>query len=177
MNFYAGIGSRETPGEVLDLMHALAVYLRADGWVLRSGGAEGADVAFEQGASQAKRIYLPWPEFNGSCSDLERPEAWTFEVAAKHHPAWERLSQGGQKLQARNVHQVLGHRGHHPNVPRHSEPDPSRFVICWTKDGKASGGTGQAIRIAEAYGIEVRNLHNPETREASERWLRAKENG
>ena len=37
------------------------------------------------------------------------------------------------------------------------EPD-SEFVICWTHDGTDVGGTGQAIRIANHYGIPVFNM-------------------
>jgi predicted Rossmann fold nucleotide-binding protein DprA/Smf involved in DNA uptake len=43
---YAGIGSRETPKEVLKSMTNYAKELSATGWVLRSGGADGADTAF-----------------------------------------------------------------------------------------------------------------------------------
>jgi hypothetical protein len=35
---------------------------------------------------------------------------------------------------------------------------PVDFVICWTKRGKALGGTAMGIRLAQAYGIDVRNL-------------------
>lgn len=35
---------------------------------------------------------------------------------------------------------------------------PSNMVICYTPDGLPSGGTGQAIRIAESYRIPVINL-------------------
>lgn len=28
-------------------------------------------------------------------------------------------------------------------------------VVCWTKEGKGGGGTGQGIRIARAYDIPV----------------------
>ena len=34
----------------------------------------------------------------------------------------------------------------------------SKFVICWTKNGKGTGGTGQAIRIAKGFGIPVFDL-------------------
>jgi hypothetical protein len=32
---------------------------------------------------------------------------------------------------------------------------PSKFIICWTKNGKGQGGTGQALRIAKEYGIPI----------------------
>lgn len=38
----------------------------------------------------------------------------------------------------------------------------SSFVVCYTKDGMASGGTGQAIRMAEDAGIQVFNAHGCE---------------
>lgn len=44
---YAGIGSRETPMEVLELMTKASAWLGARGYTLQSGGAIGADMAFE----------------------------------------------------------------------------------------------------------------------------------
>lgn len=64
---YAGIGSRETPPEVIDVMKDFA-YAVAHEAILRSGGAPGADTAFEYGAKFAggqREIYLPWSGFNG----------------------------------------------------------------------------------------------------------------
>lgn len=67
---YAGVGSRETPHEILALMTDVAKILGQHGWTLRSGGARGADTAFEDGAKGFKReIYLPWRGFNGHLSD------------------------------------------------------------------------------------------------------------
>ncbi len=57
---YAGIGSRQTPSEMLSLMESLAGRLAADGWVLRSGASPGADQAFFRGARRARtRRALP----------------------------------------------------------------------------------------------------------------------
>ena len=47
---YTGIGSRETPQQTLATMVVIGKYLAEKGWVLRSGGAEGAVSAFEEGA-------------------------------------------------------------------------------------------------------------------------------
>ena len=44
----------------------------------------------------------------------------------------------------------------------------SSFVLCWTPTpastgaGRASGGTGQALRIAVGHGIAVLNLARPD---------------
>lgn len=144
MKYYAGIGSRETPPLVLQRMTEKARELAAQGYILRSGAAEGADSAFEAGAGDAKEIWLPWRGFNNHSSRL-LPSAEAFVLAEKYHPAWIRCSGAARKLHARNCHQVLGA----------DLRTPVEFVLCWTKDGKASGGTGQAIRIAQAFGIPV----------------------
>lgn len=52
---YAGIGSRETPMEILELMTKASAWLGAKGYTLQSGGAIGADMAFE-GKSYPKTL-------------------------------------------------------------------------------------------------------------------------
>ena len=68
--FYAGIGSRKTPPTIRSLMTKCANQLHNEGFTLRSGGAQGADTAFELGAQLRKEIYLPWRRFNGNDSHL-----------------------------------------------------------------------------------------------------------
>ena len=70
---YTGIGSRDTPIEILDSMYAMAQFMAAEGHLLRSGGARGSDVAFEKGCiagDGAMEIYLPHRGFNKNLSDL-----------------------------------------------------------------------------------------------------------
>lgn len=150
-DIYTGIGSRETPTEIMNLMTDTACYLSRKGVVLRSGGADGADSSFEKGASTGlKEIYLPWKYFNKNASRLCGPySAQHVEMARRFHPAWGRLSQGAQKLMVRNVAQIFG-----MDFERRT-----KLVICWTKDGQASGGTGQALRIARAFEIPIVNLY------------------
>ena len=148
MNYYAGIGSRETPIDILHLFKKVAYYLSQKEFILRSGGAKGADKAFEVGCDNfngQKEIYLPWPYFEGSDSNLIVKDPKAFEISEKFHPYWHNLSQRAKKLQARNSHQVLGL----------DLNTPSKFIICWTKNGKGSGGTGQAIRIAKVFNIPI----------------------
>ena len=148
MKSYAGIGSRETPYDVQLLFEKVAAYLATQDYILRSGGADGADIAFERGcikASGKKEIYLPWKGFEGSHSNLIVNDQKAFEIAEKFHPYWHNLKQGAQKLQARNSYQVLG-----LNLD-----EPVDFIICWTKSGSGKGGTGQAIRIARHYNIPI----------------------
>lgn len=138
---YAGIGSRETPEAVCEQMAAIAKELWALGYTLRSGGAHGADTAFETGANGRSQIFRP---------HHVTPQA--LDLAARFHPRWEKCSDPSRLLLARNGFQVLGA----------DLKTPSKFVICWTKDGGPSGGTGQALRIAAAYAIPVFNMHDPE---------------
>lgn len=147
-HYYAGIGSRNTPKEVLDVFESIGKYLALQGFVLRSGGADGADRAFERGCKKRHgdcEIYLPWAGFNNSRSNLIVRNEKAFEIAKHYHPYWDNLKDGAKKLQARNSHQVLGA----------DLKTPSEFIICYTKDGKGEGGTGQALRIAKDFGIPI----------------------
>lgn len=158
--YYAGIGSRETPLDIQLIMTILAKHLEASGFILRSGGAPGADDAFEAGvqSDDMKEIFLPWSGFNNKSSSFCRPTKEAFKLAQQHHKAWMRLSLGAQKLMARNSHQVLGY----------DLKSPSGFVVCYTKDGceshetrsRDTGGTGQALTIASLNGIPIFNLCN-----------------
>ncbi|KKK66924.1 hypothetical protein LCGC14_2959220 [marine sediment metagenome] len=146
MKIYAGIGSRKTPKGVLEMMERTASRLARTGWILRSGGAEGADSAFERGCNHAggqKQIFR--------ARDAKK---WAFVEAEKHMPAnrppfktWKPYVRG---LIARNMMQILGENG----------DSPVNVVLCWTpakiKDG---GGTGYAIRCALSRSISVYNLN------------------
>lgn len=146
--YYAGIGSRETPENVQEYFALIATLFAYKGIVLRSGGAQGADKAFEIGCDKVngqKEIYLPWRRFENSDSNLIISNPKAYQIAEQFHPYWHNLKEGAKKLQARNSHQVLGE----------DLETPSSFVLCWTKNGMGSGGTGQAIRIADHYNIPV----------------------
>jgi hypothetical protein len=149
---YAGIGSRKTPPDVLEEMTSIGRHLAVHDFMLRSGGADGADTAFEQGARNAKgkmEIYLPWQGFNGRPDGLViDPGFEAIKVAATHHPNWGACSLAARKLHIRNVYQVLGS----------DLKTPSRFIICWTEGGKRKGGTGQALRIADTFSIPIYDL-------------------
>lgn len=149
---YAGIGSRETPSEVLQNMTEVAKRLDRLGYTLYSGGADGADEAFERGATK-KLIFLPWSGFCNKHVDGKNyvVPPYNEEIVKQFHPAADKLKQGALKLMSRNSYQVLG-----PDLN-----SPVDFVVCWTKDGKASGGTGQAMRIAESRNIPIFNLKKP----------------
>lgn len=148
MKFYSGIGSRNTPREIMIKMTEIASVLSRHNYILRSGGAPGADTAFEIGAKTRSQIFLPWENFNENKQGRVPP--FNKELVEKYHPKSSSLSDAGWKFMSRNSYQVLG-----PSLN-----DPVEFVLCWTKDGKASGGTGQAMRIAKDYQIPIFNFRN-----------------
>lgn len=167
MKYYAGIGSRKVKdiAHIRDMMIDLGMKLAQRGYILRSGGAQGADQAFELGCDRArgqKEIYLPWPGFEGSDSQLFNVTPEALAMAERFHPAWHRLSQGGRKLQARNCYQIFGR----------DLQTPVDFVLCWTPGGRGEGGTGQAIRIARHYNIKVHDLGISSVYEMTEKWLK-----
>lgn len=151
-------------------MSALGVDLALKGWTLRTGGAPGADQAFQHGAAYANgsiELYLPWASFEyenlpaptEAQTTYDKPRADALELAEPLHPAWARLKPAVRNLMARNCHQVLG-----PSLDLLVDA-----VICWTPDGSLdgrgpdTGGTGMALRVARAYGSPlVINLARPE---------------
>lgn len=156
MPSYAGIGARDSPPEILDLMREIAQLTSRAGWTLRSGGALGADQAFAS-TSPGAETYLPWPRYEREALRallvpplriMPEPSAEAIKRVGRYHPAADRLSQGARKLAARNEHILLGLR----------LDDPVAAVVCWTKGGTERGGTGGALRIAAVFEIPVLNL-------------------
>jgi len=136
--YYAGIGSRETPPGIEPMIEETCKILEKFGYILRSGGAPGADSTFEKYTTGEKEIYLPWRGFNDNSSefyldnmDIEFVQK-AKSMAMKYHP------------------QVLGS----------DLQTPVSFVVCWTQGGKIAGGTGQALRIAKDLSIPIFNLYD-----------------
>jgi len=149
-----GIGSRETPCQILSEMQKIGFEIANRGGFIRSGHADGADYAFEKGAKKHCVVYLPWPGFNKKRPIVghpviikQSPELDSY--VEKYHPAPQNLGTAGWSFMRRNATQVLGKK----------LDNPSKAIICWTKDGKDSGGTGQALRIAQEYNIPVINMY------------------
>src|SRR5687768_6077225 len=122
-------------------MERIGERLAERGWILRSGGAPGADQAFYKGAQlYAEKApvenYLPWDGFEvfwkhepSHFVARAEPTKEAYVVAQAFHPNWFALKQGGRKLMARNSHQVMGY----------DLDEPADCIICWTKDGKLQG--------------------------------------
>ena len=158
--YYLGVGSRETPPDIMAKMTEIAGILEECGYILRSGHATGADLAFETGVIDPKNmnIYLPYEGFNDGYStdtgliyipeDINDIDYSNAYASLKYHPRGYKLSKTSKEMMCRNYFQVHG---------RHNEPS-SEFNICWTKDGKPVGGTAQSIRLCTASQIPIYNL-------------------
>ena len=148
---YAGVGARKTPKDMCIAMCGLANYLASQGHHLRSGGADGADIAFERGCDQAngsKEIFLPYKGFNGNQSPLYGTARDARMLAKQFHPKWAVLGDKGRDFMGRNSYQILGG----------ALLRPADFLVCWTPKGRITGGTGQALRMADHYRIPIFNL-------------------
>lgn len=174
MKYFTGIGSRETPKEILELMREYSRIMALKGWSFRSGGADGADTAFLDGWWDAREgdscipegeIYLPWNGFNDftigdHCCVLVTDKeiiCRVQEILKLVHPAYDKLTRGPLALHTRNVFQVLGK----------DLMTPSKGVVAYAKTdskGNPMGGTATAIKIALMHNIPVRNLYKEEDR-------------
>ena len=172
---YTGIGSRSTPQPILELMRLIACCMGERGHTLRSGGARGADTAFEEGcdlADGSKEIFVPVSsgssygishrlkdrrgQFTNVLLEGVVESARICAVALLGKAHWENLTPYGRLAHARNVMQVLG---------IHLDT-PSKAVICWTPGGSEYGGTRTALRMANEHGIPIYNLYYPDIAEA-----------
>ena len=168
------VGSRKTPLETLSLMTAIAYKFVKWGYGFRSGGADGADTASEQGARKAIAEGAPAHLVNIFYAKDATPAA--MEIAGTYHPMWNAKRKDGslvvsdyaRKLHGRNAFQVLGRNLNNPSIG----------LICWTPDACEchkertirTGGTGTAISIADAYEVPIANLKNPATFQKWRKW-------
>lgn len=180
MNYYAGVGSRETPAHIQNIAHHVGAYLASQGWTLRSGNATGFDDAIAKGvesyiaqcvdfpfisALQHKEIFLPWRGYNNApkADHYISPDVHPFseeeiKFSASMHPAWNKCGPSARLLHTRNTRIMVGLDAIHGE-----DVKPSSFVVCWTENGAVKGGTGQALRIAKALDIPVINLGHAQT--------------
>lgn len=171
MHAYAGIGSRDITPTERNQITRIANYLVAKGYFLYSGGADGADKAFEESCRGYGLKFLPWPGFNmvqySKIYSTVIHSDESMESVMKYHPAPHVLSEAARKLMSRNYYQIHGF-GDLPKVD---------FVVCCAdpirnSNGEVKGGTGQAVRIALDLNIPVFNIRDKNSKwEAFMNWL------
>lgn len=138
---YAGIGNRKIPKWAHDSIVQRARLLQFDGYILRSGGAAGADSLFEYGTTLqggAKEIFK---------KELFPPK-WCVDLVRKHHKYGKTMKDPITiQLMARNCQIILGKYG----------DAPVDFVLAWCEDEEV-GGTAFGLTLARAYKIPVENM-------------------
>lgn len=141
--FYSGIGSRAAPADALKQCTKIAEVLEGLGFTLRSGGAEGADKAFEAGVKNPANKVILRPKHCNKAAE---------EMVSKVHPAWSACNDYVRQLHGRNAQIVMG-----LNLDT-----PSEFVVAWTFDGINKGGTRTGLVLAKKSGIPTFNLADKE---------------
>ena len=151
---YAGVGSRQTPPEVLAVMTKASTWLESLGYTLNTGKTfggkeEGADKAFSDGTNK-KNLF--GPEEYGVGKTVQA-------VVDEIHPSSGALKDGARKLMARNTHQVFGENLDTPVdfVLYYADKDPSNPI-------RPKGGTGQAVEMANRKGIPTINMKDSDWR-------------
>ena len=191
-NSYTGVGSRETPKDILILMRRIGYIMAMKGVALRTGEAAGADHAFYKGVVDANDIH--GVKFKNEVFVAGSPKEYHYvndivnifssdlmstapiqgfrETAVRIRGSWDNLSYFGVMRHIRNVAQVLGVDGN----------SPSRGMICWAKPVNppkmtdtqmryVEGGTNTAYCTAILHNIPVYNLHELEHRVYFEEWV------
>lgn len=195
--YYSGIGSRETPQDVLGIMEDAAFRLARIGCVLRSGKAGGADAAFQLGvqkycisldkerpeaySANKAEIYIPWNGFGTpgledwwdiSLDNLNMVMPGQIdarnEIIGEIHPNPVALR---QKRGAFALHSRNVHQVLGANI---LEPRPSKFCLYFAsedKHGNPKGGTATAVNLAKKHGVRCLNLNTPERLQKLESFL------
>ena len=189
-NSYTGVGSRETPDDILILMRRIGYVMAMKGISLRTGEAEGADHAFYKGVVDANDIH--GVKFKNEVFVAAAPKSHHYvndvvnifsgdssfaiqefrETAIMIRGSWDDLSYFGAMCHIRNVAQVLGGDG----------KSPSRGLICWAKPVNPIKATDSIMRYVEGetntayctailHNIPVYNLHELEHRVYFEDWV------
>jgi len=174
MKSYAGIGSREVPKEIQELIFKISRKLALEDWTLFSGGAIGCDFTFENGCDDVcgkKKIFLPWKDFGKKwkrkscssdiCSPSKEAISLVKDLANEYGDYLKESNDWYWLLLGRNMHQILGE----------DLKKPVKSVICYTTNAQEVGGTRWAIRIAKKFNIEILNLGKIETKNRFEKWL------
>ena len=152
---YAGIGSRQTPQKVLLQMEKIGTFFAEKSYVLRSGGADGADTYFERGCDNVRGLKQVWKPSENYFPLHE----WAIEKASEvcwEYPL-EKMKAYTIGLITRNMYQVYG------DSESIGGSVPTDFIVYWSngnplEKGRESGGTRYAVRAANIVGIPTYNL-------------------
>jgi hypothetical protein len=194
-----GVGSRETPESICHLMRMFAAVTYSLGYRWRSGGAKGADEAFEQGVlghphyqpgtcldDVTLQVFLPWNGYKPDPNSEERK----YQDYAKGYIDATKLSAYPQAQEMVPYYHPLGDRIRDPerrgifgmharNMFQPLGPDllsPSRHVYLYAKPSPdarfVSGGTRTAHFVASQNKLPITNFYFDESRNRIAEFLR-----
>lgn len=168
-NIVTGIGTRRPSNRLYTAGSIIGYHLGENGVRLRSGGAKGMDVAFEEGfdlASEDKEIWLPKlggpirgkpVEGKHHYQDYEAFK-WAGDFLKYHGIVKDlsKLDEYIQRLFARNVFQITGYQCGSVNESLFSD----HVIYAAEEDdrGTIQGGTRIAVYLARALDIPCYNL-------------------
>ena len=161
MKYATVVGSRNISKEEFLLLRDIATKLCYEGYILRSGAADGADSTINHLCRT--EIILPWSGFNGFLHDGKRVFALEFlphnslaiKKAKEIHPRPDLLNNMTLKFHARNIYQIVG--------PLGANGIKSDVVIYCSDDltfEEPRGGTRTAVMYAKQLGIPVYNIRD-----------------
>lgn len=199
MAFYTGVGSRETPPEVISIMEDAGFRLARLGFTLRSGKAGGADEAFQVGMQKycesldngyqeeycrrLAEIYIPWDGFASDNDNLW--DYWDYPLdyvdylmpnqKSVRDSLVEEIHPNFEALKRKRGAFALHSRNVHQVLGANIlKPQPSAFCLYYAqedKNGNPKGGTATAVNLAKKYGVRTLNLNTPERLALLEQFL------
>ena len=143
------------------------IYLPTDGYRGRTTGVDNATAHIPDRAFQVAKEHLAgWHDMTGPeqrrytrdhfyqrtpgdppDTDIAIPDH-AFESAKEQLAGWNKLTENTQRQYARAALELLGE-----NLNA-----PTDVLVSWTRDGKSTGVTGFAQKLADTHGIPVINL-------------------
>lgn len=181
--YIAGVGSREVPESVLEVMIRLGRTYTDLGYQMSSGDAWDSDRAFVYGAQQSRRysevgarVFLckdgvngRWIEENPFYYNAQHFDASIITaaraMACTARDGFGGLNEFGISLHARNVYQIHGANLDAPvcGIWFYAEPDGRT---------KVKGGTNTAFQLAKMANVPlIKNLYFKETIDEALAWL------
>lgn len=164
--YYAGVGSRETPPHVLELMENIAKELEKNNFYASTGCASGADSAFRVGCSKPRVYTCRGPEHGIDPSHYDN--YWMTEHIIKEllgESRYNNMSSFAKLAHRRNCYQVLGD----------DLSTPVEFTLLYAKPNKSGdvvlGGTVTAFKLSKCFDIPIFNFYHKDTESEFQRHL------
>ena len=156
----------EVPVEVIEKIKSTFEELNTLGFTLRATGDNRDKLAVEgEKAYERKEYHIPFKKFNPDVeAKTSKPSKFAYEIAAKYHRAFTKVSNVVRGFLARNVHIMLGSDCN----------TPVNFIIIYTSCGiettknikfETAGNVSFNIDLAEELNVPIFNFKNENAKE------------